>query len=62
MQDKLGLILKVGDSVVFSTHNDSSVYIGRIIGITPKKIRVDTEGWSVLKDPEEVVKLEVPNA
>lgn len=58
MQDKLGFPLEVGNTVVFSTHNDSSVYVGTIIATTPKKIRVDLQGWSVLKDPEEVVKLE----
>lgn len=61
-QDKLNNALAVGDQVAFVRGGNPAVEIGIIEAFTPKKVRiVRNNGYTSLKDPTDIVKVEIPN-
>lgn len=63
--DSRGIRLAVGDIVVYSSVDTSSVTLGFVIGFTPHKVRIARRasgGAGFLKEPAYLLKVEVPDA
>lgn len=62
--DSRGIQLAVGDTVVYSSVDTSSVTLGVVAGFSPQKVRVSRRagGPSFLKEPAYLLKVEVPDA
>jgi hypothetical protein len=62
--DCRGIPLKEGDTVVFSSMERSGVTIGTVVGFTPKRIRVQGQGWQHygMKESAYILKVELPDA
>lgn len=60
--DKLQSKLNVGDLVAYVYCNYPDVRIGRIVAFTPKKVRIEACQYTVLKNPEDIVKVTIPDA
>ena len=57
MIDFLHNELSIGDHVVYSYENSTSLYSGHIIGFAERVVRVEDERGTFLKNPRNVVKI-----
>lgn len=63
MKDRLGKEFKLGDMVVYSDGRYADLYIGHVIGMTPKMIRIQNpRGGRTLKAPTQVAIVEAKDA
>ena len=59
MKDKLGKELKLGDKIVATGHGGyAELFVGEVIGFTPKMVRVNCIYSNGLRTPNQVVMLE----
>ncbi len=61
-QDKLKNNLAIGDTVAYVYMDYPDVRIGQIVAFTAKKVRIEVLQHTTLKDPENIVKVYLPDA
>ena len=59
MNDRLGRPLSVGDKVVFALTHYATLYVGKVNGFTPQRVRIEnSNGIIKIVDPIQVARVD----